>query len=119
MTEEKYVLVRSFPGPVGSPIINVGGLSTPQLPQHYPYDNPTDNTAVQQAIKDLYQFPLAVYLCAFAGEKVYYTYSVWYDVRQHVPGQSLHDGGTVFLSQCEQGDQTQNKVSGRQILMNI
>ena len=90
VSEDKYVLVRSFPGPVGSPILSVGGLSTPQLPQHYHYDNPTDNLAVQQAIKDLYQFPLAVYLCAFAGEKVFYTYSVWYDVRQHVPGESLH-----------------------------
>ena len=36
-------------------------------------------------VQDLFQFPLAVYLCAFAGPKVFYTYSVWYDVRQHVP----------------------------------
>ena len=90
MAEDKYVLVRSFPGPVGSPIISVGGLSTPQLPDLYHYTNPTDNLGVQQAIKDLYQFPLAVYLCAFAGKNVYYTYSVWYDVRQHVPGQAGH-----------------------------
>ena len=75
--EDKYVLVRSFPGPVGSPIISVGGLSTPQLPDNYPYPNPTDNLGVQQAMRDLYQFPLAVYLCAFAGPKVFYTYSVW------------------------------------------
>ena len=45
---------------------------------------------VDQTVKDLYQFPLAVYLCAFAGEKVFYTYSVWYDVRQHVPGQAQY-----------------------------
>jgi len=83
--EDKYVLVRSFPGPVDGPILTVGGLSTPQLPDHYPYPNPTDNLGVQEAMKDLYQFPLAVFLCAFAGNKVFYTYSVWYDVRQHVP----------------------------------
>ena len=29
-----------------------------------------------------------MFLCAFAGPKVYYTYSVWYDVRQHVPSVS-------------------------------
>merc|ERR1711915_61067 len=81
----KYVLVRSFPGPTGSPIINVGGLSTPQLPDNYPYPKPNNNLEVQQAMKDLFKFPLAVYLCAFAGEKVFYTYSVWYDVRQSVP----------------------------------
>ena len=52
VSEDKYVLVRSFPGPVGSPILSVGGLSTPQLPPDYHYDNPTDNLAVQQAIKD-------------------------------------------------------------------
>ena len=39
-------------------------------------------------LQDLFQFPLAVYLCAFAGPKVFYTYSVWYDVRQHVPSPS-------------------------------
>ena len=93
VAEGKHVLVRSFPGPVGSPIINVGGLSTPQLPDHYHYPNPTDNFGVQQAVKDLFQFPLAIFLCAFAGDNVYYTYSVWYDVRQHVPGErSLEDG---------------------------
>ena len=36
-------------------------------------------------MQDLFAFPLAVYLCAFADEKVFYTYSVWYDVRQSVP----------------------------------
>ena len=70
--DDKFVLVRSFPGtttllnilktcfyfyfflclgPVGSPIISVGGLSTPQLPDHYPYPNPTDNLGVQQAMR--------------------------------------------------------------------
>ena len=49
--QDKYVLVRSFPGPVGSPILNVGGLSTPQLPEHYHYPNPTNNIEVQQAMK--------------------------------------------------------------------
>ena len=49
--EDKYVLVRSFPGPVGSPILSVGGLSTPQLPEHYPYPNPADNLEVQKAMK--------------------------------------------------------------------
>jgi len=88
VADGQYVLVRSFPGPVGSPILSVGGLSTPQLPDHYPYPNPTNNIEVQQAMKDLFRFPLGVFLCAFAGPKVYYTYSVWYDVRQHVPSVS-------------------------------
>ena len=51
MADGQFVLVRSFPGPVGSPIISVGGLSTPQLPDHYPYPNPTINIEVQQAMK--------------------------------------------------------------------
>ena len=51
MADGQFVLVRSFPGPVGSPIISVGGLSTPQLPDHYPYPNPTNNIEVQQAMK--------------------------------------------------------------------
>ena len=33
----------------------------------------------------MYQFPLAVFLCAFAGNNVFFAYSNWYDVRQHVP----------------------------------
>ena len=51
VAEDLYVLVRSFPGPVGSPILSVGGLSTPQLPDHYPYPNPRDNLGVQQAMR--------------------------------------------------------------------
>ena len=51
MEQNKYLLVRSFPGPVGSPIINVDGLSTPQLPDHYHYPNPSNNIEVQQAMK--------------------------------------------------------------------
>merc|ERR1711892_4467 len=83
--KDKFVLVRSYPGPVGSPINLVDGLPTPQLPDNYPYPKPQNNLEVQQAMKDLFAFPLAVYLCAFADEKVFYTYSVWYDVRQSVP----------------------------------
>jgi len=83
--KDKYVFVRSFPGPVGTPINHVGGLPTPQLPENYPYPKPQNNLEVQQAMKDLFAFPLAVYLCAFADEKVFYTYSVWYDVSQSVP----------------------------------
>jgi hypothetical protein len=49
--KDKFVLVRSFPGPTGSPIINVGGLSTPQLPVNYPYPKPQNNLEVQQAMK--------------------------------------------------------------------
>eukprot|EP00091_Calanus_sinicus_P008750 TRINITY_DN2094_c0_g1_i8.p1 TRINITY_DN2094_c0_g1~~TRINITY_DN2094_c0_g1_i8.p1 ORF type:complete len:356 (+),score=84.34 TRINITY_DN2094_c0_g1_i8:366-1433(+) len=82
--KNKFVLVRSFPGPVRN-VRMVDGLNTPQLPAAYPYPNPQNNLEVQQAMKDLYAFPLAVYLCAFADEKVLYTYSVWYDVRQSVP----------------------------------
>ena len=51
VAEDLYVLVRSFPGPVGSPILSVGGLSTPQLPDNYPYPNPRDNLGVQQAMR--------------------------------------------------------------------
>ena len=32
-----------------------------------------------------------MFLCAFAGDKVFYTYSVWYDVRQHVPSPNSLD----------------------------
>ena len=49
--KNKFVLVRSFPGPTGSPIINVGGLSTPQLPDNYPYPKPQNNLEVQQTMK--------------------------------------------------------------------
>ena len=103
VAQEKFLLVRSFPGPVGSPILNVGGLSTPQLPDHYHYTNPGHNLGMQAAMRDLFQFPLAVFLCGFAGPRVYYTYSVWwerttdlywmlvcrYDVRQSVPDREV------------------------------
>ena len=49
--KNKFVLVRSFPGPTGSPIINVGGLSTPQLPDNYPYPKPQNNLEVQQTMR--------------------------------------------------------------------
>ena len=49
--KNKYVLVRSFPGPTGSPINHVGGLSTPQLPDIHPYPKPQTNLQVQQAMR--------------------------------------------------------------------
>ena len=36
-------------------------------------------------MKDLLDFPLAVYLCAFADSKIYFSYSLWYSVMQSVP----------------------------------
>ena len=36
-------------------------------------------------MKDLLNFPLAVYLCAFADDNVYLSYSMWYNIRQSVP----------------------------------
>ena len=40
---------------------------------------------MQQALKDLLNFPLAVYLCAFQDENVYLSYGMWYSIRQAVP----------------------------------
>merc|ERR1712002_1139246 len=36
-------------------------------------------------MKDLLNFPLAVYMCAFSDPNVYLSYSVWYNIRQAVP----------------------------------
>ena len=36
-------------------------------------------------IQDLLDFPLAVYLCAFADSKIYFSYSLWYSILQSVP----------------------------------
>ena len=81
----KYLLVRSFPGPVGQPAQNIAGFSTYSLPPHYPYSDPADTEQAKQAMKDLYKFPLAVFLCGFAQERIFYTYSYWYDIHQSVP----------------------------------
>ena len=70
VSEGKYLLTRSYPGPVGQTIDNVGGYSCPSLPAHYPYQEPSTNWEMQQAMRDLYKFPLAVYLCAFADDEV-------------------------------------------------
>jgi len=81
----KWLLVRAYPGPLGQPLDAIGGLSSPHLPAHHPYKQPTTNLEVQRQMKDLMNFPLAVYLCAFAGEKVMLSYSMWYNIRQAVP----------------------------------
>jgi hypothetical protein len=81
----KLLLVRAYPGPLGQPLDQIGGLDSPHLPAHHRYQQPTTNLEVQQAMKDLLNFPLAVYLCAFADEGVYLSYSMWYSVRQAVP----------------------------------
>lgn len=81
----KYLLVRAYPGPLGQPINAIGGLPSPHLPVHHPYPQPTTNLEVQQAMKDLLNFPLSVYLCAFQDENVYLSYSMWYNIRQAVP----------------------------------
>ena len=47
----KYLLVRSYPGPVGQPIANIDGFPTPHLPPHYPYPQPQSNMEVQQSMK--------------------------------------------------------------------
>ena len=70
VSEGKYLLARSYPGPVGQTIDSVGGYSSPSLPAHYPYQEPATNREMQEAMKDLYKFPLAVYLCAFADDEV-------------------------------------------------
>ena len=82
VSKNKYLLSRSYPGPVGQPIDPV-----PSLPAHYHYSDPSTNQEAQQALKDLYKFPLAVYLCAFADTagQVMLTYSYWYDIDQSVP----------------------------------
>jgi len=71
------LLVRGYPGPLGAPINIIGGLSSPHLPPGHPYPQPEDNLQIQQAMKDLLPFPLAVFLCAFADPNVYFTYSMW------------------------------------------
>ena len=70
VSEGKYLLARSYPGPVGQSIDNIEGYSCPSLPAHYPYKEPATNREMQQAMRDLYKFPLAVYLCAFADDEV-------------------------------------------------
>ena len=82
---KKYLLVRSFPGPVGQPLVNIEGFSVASLPPHYPHLDPTSNQEAKQAMKDLYKFPLAVFLCGFAQERIFYTYSYWYNIDQSVP----------------------------------
>ena len=62
MEKDKYVFVRSFPGPVGTPINHVGGLPTPQLPENYPYPKPQNNLEVQQAMKVKYQLKEFLYI---------------------------------------------------------
>jgi len=81
----KYLLVRAYPGPLGQPLHFIGGLHSPHLPAHHPYPQPTTNLQVQQAMKDLLNFTLAVHLCAFADENVYLSYHMWYNIRQAVP----------------------------------
>ena len=46
-----YLLVRSYPGPVGQPIESIGGMPTPHLPPHHPYPQPTNNLEVQQSMR--------------------------------------------------------------------
>merc|ERR1719481_725546 len=43
---------------------------------------------MQQAYKDLLDFPLALYLCAFQAPGTYFLYSTMYEVRQLVPCRS-------------------------------
>lgn len=85
VNQELYLLVRSYPGPVGQPIENIGGMPTPHLPPNHPYPQPTNNLEVQQSMRDLLNFPLAIYLCAFAEPKIYFAYSLWYSIHQSVP----------------------------------
>ena len=78
---------------------------------------PGTNREMQAAMRDLYKFPLAVYLCAFADDevrniddritsldlqgKVMYTYSSWYSIGQSVPCpqvSQLSDQNDYFLS---------------------
>ena len=73
------------PSPPGQPLDAIGGMSSPHLPAHHPYPQPTTNLEVQQAMKDLLAFPLAVYLCAFHDPNVYLSYGMWYNIRQAVP----------------------------------
>ena len=65
--KDKFVLVRSFPGPTGSPISSVGGLSTPQLPANHPYPKPQNNLEVQQAMKVKSNFKGFLYIKHYTG----------------------------------------------------
>ena len=51
LEKDKFLLVRSYPGPVGQPIKGIGGLPTPHLPSNYPYPQPKTNLEVQQSMK--------------------------------------------------------------------
>jgi len=81
----KTLVLKGSPGPVGTPWKTIGGLQCPTLPTNYPYPQPTTNLEVQQAYKDLLDFPLAVYLCGFAAHNVFFSYALRHDLRQAVP----------------------------------
>merc|ERR1719348_361219 len=81
----KSLFVKSFPGPVNN-LVRIGGdMWSSKLVPGFPYPQPKTNLEMQQAYKDLLDFPLAVYLCAFQGPGIYFMYSAWYDIRQNVP----------------------------------
>ena len=81
------MLSNNHPGPVGKPFVNFNNMRIPSTPVHYHYPQPTTNLEAQQAMKDLYKFPLSVYLCSFAdiAGKVMYTYSYFWSIDQSVP----------------------------------
>ena len=51
VTMDLYLLVRSYPGPVGLPLDTIGTIEGPHLPPHHPYTQPTNNMEMQQCMK--------------------------------------------------------------------
>ena len=60
VSKNKYLLSNNHPGPVGKPFVNINNMRIPSTPVHYHYPQPTTNLEAQQAMKDLYKFPLSV-----------------------------------------------------------
>ena len=73
------MMIMAVTSYTGQPLDAIGGLSSPHLPVHHPYKQPTTNlevmitmtkmmvkliqaVQVQQQMKDLMNFPLAVFL---------------------------------------------------------
>jgi len=87
----KIFLLRTSPGPTTFPVRQFYDITSYSLVPGFPYPQPTTNLEMQQAYKDLLDFPLAVYLCAFQDSNVYFSYNAFYGLRQNVPCRERQD----------------------------
>jgi len=81
----KSLLVKLWPGPVSRNDRLVGNNLIFVPNKSFPHPEPQTNQEVQQSMKDLLDFPLAVYMCAFHGPNITFSYSYFYHLRQMVP----------------------------------